>query len=94
MNVASFLRAEQESYSGIGSIEELSDSVHPKSFPLEVSLSSEVAELPAIPPDFSVHFLWMGECEGLQRSCQLFYSPCFCFSCSQYPTFIEFYCGS
>ncbi len=65
-----------------------------KSSHLEVSHSSEVPVLPAIPSDFCEHFLRMGECEGLQGSCQLFHSPCFCFSLSQYPTFIGFYCGN
>ncbi len=58
-----------------------------KSSHLEVSYSSEVPVLPAIPSDFCEHFLRMGDCEGLQGSCQLFHSPCCRFSLSQYSTF-------
>ncbi len=65
-----------------------------KSSHLEVSYSSEVPLLPAIPSDFCEHFLRMGDCEGLQGSCQLFHSPCCGFSLSQYPTFYWVYCGN
>lgn len=65
-----------------------------KSSRLEVSHSSEVAVLPAFSSGFCVHFLQRGEYEGWWGACQLFHSPCFCFSLSQYPTFIVFYCGN
>ncbi len=65
-----------------------------KSSHLEVSYSSEVPVLPAIPSEFCEHFLRMGDCEGLQGSCQLFHSPC----CrSLFPNILPFYwvyCGN
>lgn len=96
LNVALHLQPEFESYSLGASLSKncLTVCTMSKSSRLEVSHSSEVAVLPAFSSGFCVHFLQRGEYEGWWGACQLFHSPCFCFSLSQYPTFIGFYCGN